>query len=597
MTITTMFMRRVRNLPWTAALAAAAVLVMLISVRASAGPSDPALSSPGPIGPADATSALSPSVWSDSGLIVPPGAWSGAGPMASSASSSAPSVITSSGAASALPSADGQTGGSFNVIETTIAEIHNALESRRVTCRELVKTYILRISTYDKSGPSFNSIITINPDALKLAQAVDDRNLPRSRWGALHCIPVIIKDLMHTADRMPTTGGNLALNGMMTPDDATIVRKMKDAGAIILAKANLDEMARGIWGASGLGGQTRNVYDTSVNPSGSSAGTGVSISANFGTVGIGTDTCGSIRNPSAFGSLVGLRPTYGLNSNAGIIPDAPSSDTVGPMARTVTDAAILLDVIAGVDPRDPVTARAAGNIPTTYTASLDANGLHGARIGVIRKFFGSGAEAEKVTAVMNAAIAEMRAMGATVVDPVDLLFGDKIVAEGGTSWGRWNWENGDALDAYLRGLGELAPVTYEELRDIDSGAPLIFPFPPTGGTNTPDHLSALWQSTAYTQSAVLSAIADHTLDALIYPTLSSPPAPIGEFQSGSNCPLSAWSGYPAITVPAGYTVDGHPVGLEMISTPWSEPMLIRFAYAFERGTQYRVAPPLAPALS
>ncbi len=181
-------------------------------------------------------------------------------------------------------------GGGFDVVEATIAGIHDALESGEITCRELVKSYILRISAYDKSGPAFNSIISINPDALRLAEEIDARNLPRDEWGALHGIPVIIKDLMHTADRMPTTGGNLALNGMMTLDDATIVARMRDAGAIILAKSNLDEMARGINGASGLGGQTRNAYDTSVNPSGSSAGTGVSIAANFGVAGIGTDT-------------------------------------------------------------------------------------------------------------------------------------------------------------------------------------------------------------------------------------------------------------------------------------------------------------------
>ena len=187
-------------------------------------------------------------------------------------------------------SADAQISGRFDVMEATIAGIHDALESGDITCRELVKTYIQRISTYDKSGPAFNSIISINPDALRLAEEIDAQNLPRSHWGALHGIPVIIKDLMHTADRMPTTGGNLALNGMITPDDATIVARMREQGAIILAKANLDEMARGINGASGLGGQTRNAYDTSVNPSGSSAGSGVSIAANFGVVGIGTDT-------------------------------------------------------------------------------------------------------------------------------------------------------------------------------------------------------------------------------------------------------------------------------------------------------------------
>ena len=590
------FLRSARGLPWMASVVVFAVLLLLFSPQAAAERTNTS----GANGAAS-DSVAAEAIWTDAGLLVTVDGLAESAPIGNIGAIENESPVDSepvlAEAASVTVSLSEQTSGSFNVIEATIGQIHSALDAGDITCRELVKTYILRISTYDKSGPAFNSIITINPDALRLAQAIDNANRPRSEWGELYCIPVIIKDLMHTADRMPTTGGNLSLNGMLTPDDATIVARMRDAGAIILAKANLDEMARGIWGASGLGGQTRNAYDLSVNPSGSSAGTGVSIAANFGAVGIGTDTCGSIRNPSAFGSLVGLRPTYGLNSNAGIIPDAPSSDTVGPMARTVRDAAILLSVIAGPDLNDPVTARAPGQVPGAYTASLRTNGLQGARIGVIRKFFGAGEEADKVTAVMNTAISDLERLGATVVDPIEILFGDLILSQGDNTWGRWNYENGDALDAYLKSLGVLAPVTYEEMREIGTGAPLIFPFPPTGGTNTPEHLIALWESTAYTQTAILAAMADHNLDALVYPTLSSPPAPIGQFQLGSNCQLSAWSGYPAITVPAGYTVDGHAVGLEMISTPWTEPTLLRFAYAYERGTMRRVPPPLAPALT
>ena len=202
-----------------------------------------------------------------------------------------------------------------------------------------------------------------------------------------------------------------------------------------------------------------------------------------------------------------------------------------------------------------------------------------------------------MTAVMDAAVADLRRLGAMVVDPVEILFADIILSQGGTTWGRWNYENGDALDAYLKGLGDVAPVTYEELREIDSGAPLILPYTPTGGTKMPESLKALRESTEYTQTAVQSAMAEHNLDALVYPTLSLPPAPIGQFQQGSNCHLSAWSGYPAITVPAGYTVDGHPVGLEMISTPWTEATLLKYAYAFEQGTRHRKAPSLAPGLS
>ncbi len=267
------------------------------------------------------------------------------------------------------------------------------------------------------------------------------------------------------------------------------------------------------------------------------------------------------------------------------------------MTRTVRDAATVLGIIAGPDPRDPVTANAEGHVPTSYTEGLSSTGLQGARLGVIRSFFGTGPEADKVTTVMNAAVAELERLGATVVDPVEILHGETILSQGDNTWGRWLYENGDALDAYLKGLGDLAPVTYEELREIDSGAPLIMPYTPTGGTNSPEALKALAESTEFTQTAVQSAMAEHNLDALVYPTLSLPPAPIGKAQTGSNCHLSAWSGYPAITVPAGYTVDGHPVGLEMISTPWTEATLLNYAFAFEQGTKHRRSPSLAPALT
>ncbi len=267
------------------------------------------------------------------------------------------------------------------------------------------------------------------------------------------------------------------------------------------------------------------------------------------------------------------------------------------MTRTVRDSAIVLDVIAGPDPKDPVTANAEGHVPASYTEGLNATALQGARLGVIRAFFGTGEEADKVTAVMNAAIADLERLGATVIDPVEILHAETILSQGSTTWGRWLYENADALDEYLTGLGGLAPVSYEELRDIGSGAPLILPYAPIGGTNSPEHLKALRESTEYTREAVQSAMAEHNLDALVYPTLSLPPAPIGQRQEGSNCHLSAWSGYPAITVPAGYTVDGHPVGLEMISAPWTEAALLNYAYAFEQGTHYRRPPSLAPGLA
>ena len=278
------------------------------------------------------------------------------------------------------------------------------------------------------------------------------------------------------------------------------------------------------------------------------------------------------------------------------MPDAPTSDTVGPMTRTVRDAAIVLGVIAGPDSNDPATVAGEGRLPASYTEGLSSAGLQGARLGVIRSFFGTGAEADKVTSVIDAAIADLQRLGATVIDPVEILHAETILAHGSTTWGRWNYENGDALDAYLTGLGDIAPVAYEELRDIGSGAPLILPYTATGGMEKPEYRSALAESTEYTREAVQSAMAEHNLDALVYPTLSMPPARIGKAQTGSNCHLSAWSGYPAITVPAGYTVDAHPVGLELLSTPWTEAALLTYAYAFELGTQHRRAPELAPGL-
>ena len=309
---------------------------------------------------------------------------------------------------------------SFRLIEATIDDMHAALTSGQITCRELVRRYLDRIEAYDESGPALNTIQFVNPGALREAESLDSTFAASGPAGPLHCVPVLLKDQVETRD-MPTTYGSALFEGFVSGRDATIVVRMKAAGAIVLAKTNMGEFASRYVGSAF--GAIWNAYDPTRNPSGSSGGTGSGIAANFGMVGIGEDTGGSIRGPAAVHSLVGLRPTVPLVSRHGMMPANPSSDTLGPMARTVKDAAILLDVIAGYDPNDPVTAYAAGQVPDSFSAGLVADGLQGARIGVIREPMDPKTDPEsedyrQVRAVLDRAIADLRSLGAVVVDPV-----------------------------------------------------------------------------------------------------------------------------------------------------------------------------------
>src|SRR5258705_2240260 len=303
----------------------------------------------------------------------------------------------------------------FDVTEKTITELAAAMRTGATSSRRLVQAYLARIEAFDHQGPALNAIMLINPKALDEADALDRERAARGPRGPLHGIPIVLKDNYDTAE-MPTTAASMALKGSMPGRDAFQVKKLRDAGAVIVAKSNLHEFARGITTISSLGGQTRNPYDPTRNPGGSSGGTGAAIAANFAAVGMGTDTCGSIRYPAAHNNLVGLRATMGLSSRSGIVPLSLSQDVGGPLGRTVTDVAIVLDATAGADPADAVTAKSAGHIPASYTSTLDADGLRGARLGVFTPLFGAAPDDQRVGDVVRAAVQRMEQRGAQTVD-------------------------------------------------------------------------------------------------------------------------------------------------------------------------------------
>lgn len=494
----------------------------------------------------------------------------------------------------------------FRLEEATVADINQAFDSGILTAEQLVQLYLNRIDAYDQQGPTLNSLITVNPDALAIAAALDlERQLfgPRS---PLHGIPVILKDNFNTFD-LPTTAGALVFENFVPERDAFQVQKLRDAGAIILAKANLSEFAfSGGSSISSVGGTTTNAYDPLRTPAGSSGGTATAIAANFGVIGFGSDTGGSIRNPASVNNLVGLRPTIGLSSRSGLVPLALSQDVGGPIVRTITDLAYTLDVTVGFDPADPVTAASIGKIPDTYLSFLNPDGLQGARIGVVRDLFGLDAdpEAAKVNAVINQAIADLISLGATVVDGVVIPNLDAILSYPSLS----GFEFKDDLNNYLAAEPNAPAKTLSEI--IASGG-----FLPsnTNTLNSRNNVEPLDTNARYqeiirdrpglTQQSILAALnlldADPTndLDALIYPTNTRPPGLISPPSNlGSNSRLSPFSGFPALTVPAGFTADQLPIGLEFLGVAFSEPTLLRLGYAYEQGTNHRQPSAIVPPL-
>ena len=486
--------------------------------------------------------------------------------------------------------------------ETTIQAIHDALASGTLSCVEVVEHYLRRIEAYDDQGPALNAILTVNPRALDTAREMDRLYAAEGGDGRpLHCIPVIVKDNYDTAD-MPTTGGSVTLAQSVPPDDAFVIRRLREAGALILAKSNLTELARFGTTVSSLGGQTRNPYDLSRTPGGSSGGTGAAIAGDFGVLGTGSDTGQSIRSPASAQSLVGIRGTRGLVSRDGVIPVSSTQDEVGPIVRTVEDAARMLDVIAGYDPADPITAFSRGKIPSSYTESLDPDGLDDARIGLVLDLVGEEAIHEEVNAVVEAAIMTMRQAGATVVRLQIPGFAD-LIRDIALS----DFEFKIAFNEYLLSLGPDAPVSsLAEFIERGEFLPSLRPDlerdeSVQDGLADPEYRSRLLRREALKQ-AVMTVIADNTLDAVLYPHQRRLVVPIGEDQVERNGVLSNSTGFPAVTFPGGFSAPtasapiGVPIGIELLGPEWSEPTLIGLAYGFEQVAGVRRPPTSTPPL-
>ena len=492
---------------------------------------------------------------------------------------------------------------SFPVVETTIAEIHRAMEDGQLTTRQLVESYLARIAAYDKQGPAVNSIITLNPGARRRADELDLEFAQRGLTGPLHGIPVIVKDNYDTAG-LPTSAGSLSLVDSLPPDDAFQVRRLREAGGLVLAKANMAEFAFSPYETVGsrLSGFTRNPYALNRVTAGSSGGTAAAVAASFGAVGLGTDTGNSIRGPAAHQALVGIRSTMGLTSRDGIVPLNLARDIGGPLARTVADAVALLDVIAGPDPADPVTVASLGRSVGPLVAALDVERITGARLGVLREMSDETAD-PAVVGRFDEAIAELRRLGAVVVDPVALPEEVRSVGNASTRerCRRFRFD----LNGYLASLGPTAP--YQTLNAIVASGR----FHPSvrqrlvsslAVTESPDtQLGCATQAIRDEQlrTRVRALLGEHRLDALIYPTWDNPPRLIGDLNTphgNNNQRLAPPTGFPALTVPMGYVDEVLPVGLQLLGDAWAEPTLVGIAYAYEQATKHRVAPPTTPML-
>ena len=484
-------------------------------------------------------------------------------------------------------------GSGFEVAEASIPELQAALEEGRVTSAQLVDHYLARIAAYDHAGPALNTIIRINPQAREQAAALDAERAGGAVRGPLHGIPVFMKDNYDVAG-MPTTGSSLALAGHMPPDDAFQVARLLGAGAVILGKTNLHELAAGITTISSLGGQTRNPYDPSRNPGGSSGGTGAAVAASFSAVGWGSDTCGSIRIPAAVHNLFGLRPTKGLSSIDGILPLAHSQDTGGPLARTVADLAIALDATVGMDVEDDATGILEGREPPDFQAALDPSALDGARIGVIEAWVTEDGSAGSVTRVVRGALEEMETLGAIVMD-VTIPDMDDLLANTGLIDFDFKFDLMDYLasvpDAPVTSLGEIleAGLHHEALDRT-------FRRRNARDEHESPELDEVMERRRILTVAVIDLMDREDLDALAYPTMRQETALIGAAPTGATCFLSAHTGLPALTLPAGFTESGLPVGLELLGRPLDDHRLVGFAFASESASSQRRPPLRTPPL-
>jgi len=492
---------------------------------------------------------------------------------------------------------------SFGIEELTVGQLQELVDAGKASAVSLVRNYLARIKAIDRRGPRLNAIIELNPDALAIASDLDKERLAKGRRGPLHGIPVLIKDNIDTHDRMTTTAGSLALQGSIPLRDAFLVERLRAAGAVLLGKTNLSEWAnfRGSLstsGWSGRGGQTRNPYALDRNPSGSSSGSAVAVSASLCAVAVGTETDGSILSPSSYNGIVGIKPTLGLISRSGIIPIAHSQDTAGPMARSVTDAAILLGVLAGTDPADPATAQSSAKSQRDYTPILDPGGLRGARLGVARNFFGFHPQVDEL---MESALAEMKRQGAELIDPVQVPKPPELEEAEITVL---RYEMKADMNAYLARLGPHAPM--RSLKDIIQfdqqhrrqelqwfGQEELVKSEAKGPLTDKAYVQALATCRRITRTEGIDLLmAEDRLDALVAPT--STPAHVtdwvlGDHGLGDSTTPAAVAGYPSVTVPAGQ-VHGLPVGISFFGLAWTEPKLLRIAFAFEQTTKARRPP-------
>ena len=500
-------------------------------------------------------------------------------------------------------------GGSFEFDEMTVTEMQEGMASGRFTAHSITDKYLARIDIIDKHGPTLNSVIEVNPDAVSIAKALDKERKQKHVRGPLHGIPVLIKDNIDTADRMMTTAGSLALVGSKPPKDSMLAQKLREAGAVILGKTNLSEWAnirsnQSTSGWSGRGGQTKNPYVLDRNPCGSSSGSGAAVSANLCAIAIGTETDGSIVCPASANGVVGLKPTVGLVSRSGIIPISHSQDTAGPLCRTVRDAAILLGALTGVDEEDRATSESRGKSYADYTQFLVADGLRGARIGVVRGTFGFNSA---VDAVMATALEQLKSQGAVLIDPAEIETRGKFDDSESTVF---MYELKADFNAYLARLGPRAPVhTLQEIIEFNEkhreqempyfGQELFLKSQLKGPLTSQEYLDALNKNHQLSRVEGIDAVMDkHKLDALVGPT--GGPAWLtdlvaGDHFEGGSSTAAAVAGYPNISVPAGY-VYGLPVGISFFGRAWSEPVLIRIAYAYEQASKNRKPPQFIPTL-
>jgi len=465
---------------------------------------------------------------------------------------------------------------SFTVVETTISEIHSAMLHGDLTATELVEQYLDRIDVYDDD---LNAVINVNNNATEVAKELDTKYEESGFVGPLHGIPLLLKDNTDTAD-MPTTGGSVLFEDTTPPEDAFITKQLREAGAIIIGKANLGEFSYG--STSSLGGTTKNPYDTDTPAGGSSAGSGSGTAANLATISVGTDTGGSIRNPASNNSLVGVRPTTGLISRSGIIPLSSTLDTAGPMTRTVADTAEMLDVMVGYDPDDPKTAESVGEIPDEgYTSYLNPNGLDGARIGVLRQLFSDLDEDDGTLDIIESAISKMDNAGASIIDIGELPDLVSLADQGDVI----SYEIDREMEQYLDNLGDAAPVdSLTEIVESDTVEGVIadITFPELDDVDSDnlhddnDYLNALLVKREI-RELLFTAMGENDLDAIVYP------------YSAANW-MSPVAAFPSINVPAGYTDDGIGQGIEFMAKPFDESTLIELAYSYEQSSMKREPP-------